>query len=155
MKGLSPFIATILLIAFTVAVGGIISIFLTGFFKSSVSSVGTQGNILIACSGASPTVDLVKYPLSGTGNVNATFSNPGSLLVTNVSVFVIMPNTSVFTTSAGNLTALASNASTTLVTPSGGVAPAEVRVVGVCVSSQGTQSVSGSCLAGNPCMTGV
>jgi flagellin-like protein len=154
MKGLSPFIAAVMLIAFTVAVGGIISIFLTGFFKSSTASVGSGGQALISCAGANPTVDLVKYTSAGTGTyVNVTFSNPGSLTIQSVSVQYILSNGTVFTFPSGSLAASASNATSNLVGPT--AAPSEVRVIGTCVSTSGNQTVSGSCLSTGSCMTGV
>lgn len=158
MKGISPLIAAVLLIAFTVAVGGIVSVFFTSFTKQTTGSVSSQGGQLVSCAGVSPTVDSVLYPVSGTGYVNATFTNPGSLNITNVTVYVAMPNGSTFTMQYGllggsmYLNPLSSNQTQTLVTPSGGVSPSEVRVTGFC---NGVQAVAGSCLAGQSCMKGI
>jgi len=53
MKGVSPFIATILLIAFTVAVGGIISLFLTSFTKTETGTAESIGTNVTKCGGIS------------------------------------------------------------------------------------------------------
>jgi flagellin-like protein len=50
MKAISPMIATILLIAFTVAVGGIISIWLTGFTRTASAGTETRSEALNRCS---------------------------------------------------------------------------------------------------------
>jgi len=41
MKGISPMVATVLLLAFTVAVGGIISVWLTGMTRTQTAGVTT------------------------------------------------------------------------------------------------------------------
>jgi flagellin-like protein len=50
MKGISPMIATILLIAFTVAVGGIISVWLTGFTRTTTGGTEVKAEALTRCS---------------------------------------------------------------------------------------------------------
>jgi flagellin-like protein len=49
MKGVSPMIATVLLIAFTIAVGGIISIWLTGYTRTTTEAVGGGTEKQIKC----------------------------------------------------------------------------------------------------------
>ena len=49
MKGISPLIAAVLLIAFTVAVGGIISLWLTSFSKTTTSAVQTSTEKQVKC----------------------------------------------------------------------------------------------------------
>jgi len=48
-KGVSPLIATVLLIAFTIAVGGIISVWLTSFTTTTTQTVGKQSEAQIIC----------------------------------------------------------------------------------------------------------
>jgi flagellin-like protein len=49
MKGISPLIATILLIAFTVAVGGIVSLWITGYSKTQTTQISQTSQDQIAC----------------------------------------------------------------------------------------------------------
>ena len=153
MKGLSPFIAAIMLIAFTVAVGGIISIFLTGFFKSSTGSVGSSGNALIACAGNAPTVDAVLGNKTS-GVFNITYTNPGSVSLVSMAGYLTKANATTVTLTLPSST-LAALSSQSLSVAAGGVdnsTVTEVRVVGVCISSSGNSTLSGSCLTGSPCM---
>ena len=48
MKGISPLVAAILLIAFTVAIGGIISIWLTGFARQQTAQVSSATQCAVA-----------------------------------------------------------------------------------------------------------
>ena len=52
MKGISPLIASVLLIAFTVAVAGVISVFFTNLTTSSTASVNASTQVQIRCSGS-------------------------------------------------------------------------------------------------------
>ncbi|MCD6371093.1 MAG: hypothetical protein J7L39_00050 [Candidatus Aenigmarchaeota archaeon] len=62
MKGISPLIAAVLLIAFTVAVGGIISLWLTTFSRTTTTSVQTGTEKQIKC--ASTTLEINSVALS-------------------------------------------------------------------------------------------
>lgn len=50
-KGISPMIAVVLLIAFTVAVGGIMSVWMTSFTTSTTGSVDSAATNQTRCSG--------------------------------------------------------------------------------------------------------
>ncbi len=50
-KGISPMVATVLLIAFTVAVGGIVSVWMTGFTTSTTGSVESASTNQTKCAG--------------------------------------------------------------------------------------------------------
>jgi flagellin-like protein len=159
MKGISPLIAAVLLIAFTIAVGGIVSIFMTSFTKQTTGSVSSQGGALIACGSSAPTVDVVNA-YKALGNVSFTVSNPGSLPLYSIAAYVSLSNASTFTVNSLSGTTLAAYASNSTVYAycyncawAGNATITEVRVVGVCVTSAGqNQTVSGSCLAGQACM---
>jgi flagellin-like protein len=155
MKGISPLIAAVLLIAFTVAIGGVVSLFFTSFTKQTTSGVSSQGQALISCTGSAPTVDLVRYGSSSFMLVNVTYTNPGSITLQNVVIYTTLSNSSTNTTypSASTLAPLAS--ASIALNMSGGVGVTEVRVVGVCVASTGNQTVSGACLSGQSCMMAV
>jgi flagellin-like protein len=60
MKGISPMIATILLIAFTVAVGGIISIWLGGLSTTMTGRTEAAATNQTKCAGAWIKIDNVK-----------------------------------------------------------------------------------------------
>lgn len=80
MKGLSPVVATIMLIAFAVAVGGLVSIWLTGFATSTTEFTSKRGDELTLCAGARLDVDSV----TATGIV---YSNPSSRAILNITVY--------------------------------------------------------------------
>jgi flagellin-like protein len=76
-KAISPMIATILLIAFTVAVGAIISVWLTGYTRTTGAAVSGVTEDQIKCSGTYPNILMV------TDNAMLV-SNPGSEMITNL-----------------------------------------------------------------------
>lgn len=80
MKGLSPVVATIVLIAFAVAVGGLVSIWLTGFATSTTEFTSQRGDELTACAGARLKVDSVT-------NGTVIYSNPSAKTITNITVY--------------------------------------------------------------------
>jgi len=55
-KAISPMIATILLIAFTVAVGGIISVWLTTYTRTAQTAVSGATEAHIKCAGITPNI---------------------------------------------------------------------------------------------------
>jgi len=74
-KGISPMIAVVLLVAFTVAVGGILSLWLTNYVTTTTGSVQTATENQTACVGTYPkilsvteTAVIVTNP--GTENMN-------------------------------------------------------------------------------------
>jgi flagellin-like protein len=150
MKGISPLIAAVLLIAFTVALGVIVSVFYFTLTKQTTTSVSGTGQTLISCGDSYPTVSVVRYPASGTGVMNVSFANPGDDTLSNITIYTMMSNGVTYINVSGSLTALSSNA-TQLFNINGLGIPTEVRVIGICSS----KSVSGSCLSGQSCMKAV
>jgi len=154
MKGISPLISAVLLIAFTVAVGGIVSIFMTGFTKTTTGAVSSGGQALITCGSSSPTVDQVRG--NGTSGVmNYTYTNPGSIALQNMVIYTTLSNASTISSSPSSATlgAMASASISVTLSGTGNATPTEVRVVGVCVTSSGNQTVYGSCVTGQSCMS--
>jgi flagellin-like protein len=115
-KGISPLIATVLLIAFTVAVAGIISVWLTGFTKTTTGTVGTQANIEIICNNGQISLSNLKYC---NGYLSGDISNSGTITLGNITLQILYTNgtqhpklylslignsVSVDTTCCGNLT---------------------------------------------------
>ena len=90
-KGISPLIATVLLIAFTVAVAGIISVWLTGFASTTTKTVGGQANIEIICTGGQISLSNLRFCSSG-GNLTGDVSNAGTLALGNITLQILYAN---------------------------------------------------------------
>jgi flagellin-like protein len=76
-KGISPMIAVVLLIAFTVAVGGIVSLWLTSFTSTTQQSVGSASTNQTKC--ASTYIDIISVTADGviiTARGSQNISNP-------------------------------------------------------------------------------
>lgn len=90
MKGISPLIATVLLIAFTVAVGGLISIWITGFAKTQTQAIGSQASTSISCSNGflsfQTNLKFCNNYLSG------VIINTGSITLGNISLTITYTN---------------------------------------------------------------
>jgi len=76
-KAISPMIATILLIAFTVAVGGIISVWMTGYTRTTGQSVSSATENMTACVGTYP--DIISVTSTA-----LIVTNPGIETLTNL-----------------------------------------------------------------------
>jgi flagellin-like protein len=105
MKGISPLIATILLIAFTVSIGGVLSLWLTSLTKTQIGTTESQASAVIKCSSADLKIlsassinnrvivthygyGLKFYPLTiqfSDGTVNTTFAPANSITAGNTS----------------------------------------------------------------------
>lgn len=86
-KGISPLIAAVLLIAFTMAVAAILTAFVTQFTRQTTQSVGNQSERLIDCSNAGLAVKSAQYNNSATNQqmhfwVNVTVENTGQINLT-------------------------------------------------------------------------
>ncbi len=79
-KAISPLIAAVLLIAFTMAVAGILVSWMTGFTKTETTYVGDKSDNQIVCTYAlmDATKSDVSYNFSGTSStINVTVLNSG------------------------------------------------------------------------------
>jgi flagellin-like protein len=76
-KGISPLIAVVLLIAFTVAVAGVISLWLTGFTTTTTGSVESASTNQTKCAGVY--IDVISVT-----NDTVIFRNPGSQQINSV-----------------------------------------------------------------------
>ncbi len=154
MKGISPLIATILLIAFTVAVGGIVSIWISGYSKTQTTQVTQTSNDQVTCNSV---ISISTY--------NPTFNNAaigfrisydyGTLNLTNPTVSLTCgtntTNTSVGTTIVpGQL--IAGNISNTACTSLTSIS--FVRVVANCTgpSTGINYTRTGDCSSGQTCI---
>ena len=91
MKGISPLVATVLLIALTVGIGGVIGFWLTGFTQTSTQIVAQQGQLQIICQNGAIDVVNLKYC---NNNITGTVRNNGRIALGNITVQVIFNNAS-------------------------------------------------------------
>lgn len=94
-KGISPFIAAIFLIAFVVAVGAVVSPWLTSFTKGKTADVGYKSEDQIDCifSSLDFTSSGINYNLTTTPDwVNITMDNTGSCALYNFEISLTVDN---------------------------------------------------------------
>lgn len=149
MKGISPMIAVVLIIGFTVAVGALVGIWLTTLAKTQTSVVEEQAEKQVKCMASSLTIKEVRYPSGTTGtctvNVTVTYET-GTEILANMTVEISAKGTTVRSIS----TSLVSPGESRAFTNSSAICPPEyVRAVGVCQEIVG---VVGECKSGQTCM---
>ncbi|MEM5868142.1 MAG: archaellin/type IV pilin N-terminal domain-containing protein [Candidatus Aenigmatarchaeota archaeon] len=89
MKGISPLVATVLLIAFVVSVAGILSIWLNSLTVSTTQLVGTEASVAITCSyGGIKLSDLSFSNDFLTGGIE----NTGSITLGDISLQIVYLN---------------------------------------------------------------
>jgi flagellin-like protein len=88
MKGISPMIATVLLIAFTIAVGGILSIWLTGYTRTTTEAVGGGTEAQIKCAASILSIKKVTNATDENVTILAEYSS-GSESLTSVGCITI------------------------------------------------------------------
>jgi len=132
-KAISPMIATILLIAFTVAVGGIISIWMTSYTRTTGAQVSAVTNDTLACTGSYPNVILVT-------STAVIITNPGSESLTGVKCYATGGENITIGTIATGAT---SSATWTRGTNSSVICTGQCKTIGV----------SGQCMSGQSCWT--
>jgi flagellin-like protein len=91
MKGISPLVATVLLIAFTVSVAGIISVWLTSFARTTTSTVGEESERQLLCIHASLSLRSVAYS-SSSNTLTGILENSGEVPIGNISLQIIYNN---------------------------------------------------------------
>lgn len=89
MKGLSPLIATVLLIAFTVGVGGLISVWISGFTQTSSKIVSKEGETQIICSNGAIDLSSLRYC---NNNISGIIKNNGRITIGNITVQTVFNN---------------------------------------------------------------
>ncbi|MEM5773141.1 MAG: archaellin/type IV pilin N-terminal domain-containing protein [Candidatus Aenigmatarchaeota archaeon] len=92
MKGISPLIATVLLIALTVAVAGIVGTWLFGFTRTSTQTVQQQANIEIICGNGGISLSDVCY---SNGYLAGYMRNTGTITLGNITINILYTNGSV------------------------------------------------------------
>jgi len=156
MKAISPMVAVVLLIAFTVGVGGLVSIFVTGLTTTSTGITSNSSESLTRCAGAWINVHSVTNTTIFYANPNrqtitgltATFSDgTQSLTVLDQSLTVGESNSTTITDTTGPA---GGQRNLTGIMPAGAAGNTSVTVRGLCLS---TVTVEGKCRQGQGCWT--
>ena len=137
-KGISPLIASVLLVAFTMAVAAILVVWITGFTQEQTGTVGERGTKQAKCAYSVLNIDRDDVVVSGT-NLDVVVSYSAGVEKLNITGFVVRDNLGVSYT---NITALDTSERNLQAgqivkfsgyTLSGSVGTwAEVRVTGLC-----------------------
>ncbi len=88
-KGISPLIATVLLISFTVAVAGIIATWITGFATTTSESVSKQSNNEINCAYGAINIRSLRY---ASPYLSGLIENNGQIDLGNISISIVYQN---------------------------------------------------------------
>ena len=78
-KGISPFIASVLLIAFTVAVGTIVSLWINALMQRQASEVSSQADLAVKCRKAGIRIvdETIRCNFTDTDYLNFSLQNTG------------------------------------------------------------------------------
>lgn len=87
-KGISPLIAAVLLIAFTLAVAALLTAWVTTFTQDTTDAVGDRSTEVIECSYAGLSVYSVSYD-NNNNWVNVSVANTGTTALGNVTVVAL------------------------------------------------------------------
>ena len=87
-KGLSPLIASVLLVAFTMAVAAIIVVWITGFTQQQTANIGTRGERQVLCGYSVLSVDKDDVNVVGS-NMNVTVTYSGGTETLNITGFTV------------------------------------------------------------------
>ncbi len=154
MKGISPLIATILLIAFTVAVGGLLSVWFSTLTTSQTQTVQAGSDALASCATTSISIDSVRFVRNAASTwVNVTVASSGSQNLKNLTITVSgagsVTRSVVFYNSSGDDFTPGSIFATSLSVPASSIPPELVSATARC---QSTLSKEARCASGESCM---
>lgn len=156
MKGISPFIAVVLLIAFTVAIGGILSVWFSTITTSQTATVQSSSDALAKCSSTAISISDVRYNTSAAATpkmVNVTFSSSGNQNLKNVTITVTGGGSATVSRQYFNATGddlLPGGVFATTVNTTAATIPPEQVIVNALCQSQ--YAISNVCKSGEPCM---
>jgi len=88
LKAISPMIAVILLIAFTVAIGGILSVWLTSVTQTQTSTSGSYAEKVAKCAGVSLAIENIT-PINNNQITFKVSHESGTLPLTNVKIVIV------------------------------------------------------------------
>lgn len=155
MKGISPVIATILLIAITVSVVVLVNIWFPGLIGSQQETIESSSTEFTSCASSHIEITEVRYPSSGSPRiVNVTIGSSGSENLKNITIVVVGGGASTATykyynASGDDLIPGLSFATTVNTTGGASLPPEIVTASGFCRTSY---VVTDDCKAGESCM---
>lgn len=91
MKGISPFIATILLVGLTVVIAGLVSTWFISFSKTSTETVGGKASLEIFCNRGGISFSDVCY---SSNYITGYLTNTGTIALGNVAIQILYMNAS-------------------------------------------------------------
>lgn len=94
MKGISPLVATVLLIGIAIGVGGLIAAWVTSFTKTSSEIVRKESELQIICSNGAIDITSLKFC---NNYLSAIVKNNGRIVIGNITLQVIFQNISLLT----------------------------------------------------------
>jgi flagellin-like protein len=163
MKGISPMIAVILLIAFTVAIGGIISIFFTTFTRTQTTTVSGQTEDQVRCLNSVLAIkDVTGDTGTGAKDITAFISyDSGTITLDNITIDVTCggnttTNTTIFpnTISPGALVSVWVNTTAAGAPCYGSVDSVRARATCVGPSTGNKYPIVAECKSGAGCGVG-
>lgn len=96
MKGISPLVAAVLLIAVTMTIAGVLAYWATQFVSGRVEAFSNQ-TISTECNFGNFVVDACSYS-SASGKMTFILDNIGTVGLSNITVFVIYPDNTINST---------------------------------------------------------
>lgn len=90
-KGISPIVATVLLIAFTVSVAGILITWLSGFATTTTEQVGSTSTKLVTCSQGQINIRNLQY-WSSAVKLSGVIENTGLIALGDLALSIIFQN---------------------------------------------------------------
>ena len=154
-KGISPMIATVLLIAFTVAVGGILSMWLTSMTSTQTTTTGSAAEKQILCARSVLSIDEVYYNYNGSNINNASITYKytyGTETLTGLNFFFIDSQRNAYNRSYGSTLIVNPGDSNTTSMNMTGLTATELQQVRIQAACQSTYPVSTTCKSGQSCM---
>ena len=148
MKGISPMLATILLVAFTVAVGGLISVWMTSFTRTTQSNVESASLNQTKCAGTY--IDVISVATAA-----ITVVNRGSQTITSVKCYAAN-GSDISRGGLGDLGSGGSNITTWTTNVTTSATGTYVAAFGTIVTCSGkclSVGVTGQCKSGESCWT--
>ena len=93
MKGISPLIASVLLIAFTLAIAGIYSGWLTSFTKDTADTVKKRSDVRVTCSYGGISLSSLQYNTTASnGNISGTVENTDIVDLGDIDIEIFFTN---------------------------------------------------------------
>jgi len=149
MKGISPMIATVLIIAFTIAVGGIISVFMTNLTKTQTGEAEKSAAGTAECAGAY--IDILNVSTGVAGSNNLLVLNPSKNGIYVTAAYDDLGNANSSTNMQARLIPGEIKALTVVGIP--GANAKKLTLIGFCENTANTTnvSISGTCPKGGVC----